>query len=88
MTMNHRQVNHRNLLDGMFASCGIKKAKFASVCASVDKLDKQSWTDVRNEIINERRVPAELVEKLEPMIRIRGGGGGVCGCQQLCPMRK
>ena len=34
------KVNHRKLLDGMFASCGVPEDKFRTICSSVDKLDK------------------------------------------------
>ena len=34
------QVNHRQLLDGMFAVCGVPEEKFRSICSAVDKLDK------------------------------------------------
>ena len=34
------QVNHRQLLDGMFATCGVPEEKFRSICSAVDKLDK------------------------------------------------
>jgi len=34
------KVNHRKLLDGMFATCGVPEDKFRTICSSVDKLDK------------------------------------------------
>ena len=34
------QVNHRQLLDGMFAACGVPDDKFHAICSAVDKLDK------------------------------------------------
>lgn len=34
------QVNHRKLLDGMFAVCGVPDDKFRAICSTVDKLDK------------------------------------------------
>ena len=34
------QVNHRKLLDGIFAACGVPPEKFRPVCSAVDKLDK------------------------------------------------
>ena len=34
------QVNHRCLLDGMFAVCGVPEDKFRTICSAVDKLDK------------------------------------------------
>ena len=34
------QVNHRQILDGMFAACGVPPSKFRPICSAVDKLDK------------------------------------------------
>ena len=34
------KVNHRKLLDGMFAACGVPEDKFRCICSAVDKLDK------------------------------------------------
>ena len=34
------QVNHRKLLDGVFAACGVPNHKFRPICSAVDKLDK------------------------------------------------
>ena len=34
------QVNHRRILDGMFAACGVPEDKFRTICSAVDKLDK------------------------------------------------
>ena len=33
-------MNHRQLLDGMFAACKVPPEKFRTICSSVDKLDK------------------------------------------------
>jgi len=35
-----KQVNHRQLLDGMFAACGVPNDSFRAICSAVDKLDK------------------------------------------------
>lgn len=34
------KVNHRKILDGIFASCGVPEEKFRPICSAVDKLDK------------------------------------------------
>lgn len=42
------KLNHRQVLDGIFAACGVPDEKFRSICSAVDKLDKVSrilfWT--------------------------------------------
>ena len=40
------QVNHRKLLDGIFAACGVPPEKFRPVCSAVDKLDKVTSNEV------------------------------------------
>lgn len=40
------QLNHRLILEGMFAACGAGADQFKTVCSSVDKLDKQPWAEV------------------------------------------
>lgn len=34
------KVNHRKILDGVFAICGFPSSKFRTICSSVDKLIK------------------------------------------------
>ena len=36
------QINHRKILDGLFAACGVPPEKFKPICSAVDKLDKVS----------------------------------------------
>uniref|UniRef100_A0A1X7U7V7 Uncharacterized protein n=1 Tax=Amphimedon queenslandica TaxID=400682 RepID=A0A1X7U7V7_AMPQE len=33
-------INHRKILDGMFAACGVSGDKFKPICSALDKLDK------------------------------------------------
>ncbi|VDO37849.1 unnamed protein product [Onchocerca flexuosa] len=65
------KVNHRLLLDGMFAVCGIPKKYFKAVCSSIDKLDKLPWEDVRNELCTDKHIHSDVVNKLETYVRLR-----------------
>lgn len=38
------KVNHRQILDGVFETCGVPGEKFRTICSSVDKLDKVNKT--------------------------------------------
>ncbi|KAF5799165.1 putative histidine--tRNA ligase [Helianthus annuus] len=58
------KLNHRKLLDGMLDICGVPAGKFRTVCSSIDKLDKQSFEQIRNELIVEKGLDAETVEKI------------------------
>ena len=46
------KVNHRRFLDAFVELSGIDKRKFKAVCSSVDKLDKEAWETVEEELIN------------------------------------
>ncbi|XP_065844519.1 histidine--tRNA ligase, cytoplasmic-like isoform X2 [Oscarella lobularis] len=67
------KVNHRKLLDGIFAACGVPPEKFRSVCSSVDKLDKLEWAEVRKEMVEEKGVSAEVAENIGSYVRLSGG---------------
>lgn len=45
------KLNHRKLLDGMMEICGVPAAKFRTICSSIDKLDKQSFDQIRREMV-------------------------------------
>lgn len=42
MCLSLPQVNHRQILNGVFAICGVPESKFIPACSTVDKLDKVS----------------------------------------------
>lgn len=67
------RVNHRVLLEGIFALAGISPEAFKIVCSSIDKLDKVPWNEVRTELINEKNINADAVDRLEQYVRARGG---------------
>ena len=48
------KLNHRKLLDGMLAICGVGPEKFRTVCSSIDKLDKQPFEQIRKELVRSR----------------------------------
>jgi histidyl-tRNA synthetase len=37
------KVNHRKILEGMIIEAGCRMEDFATICSSIDKLDKQPW---------------------------------------------
>lgn len=56
----------------MFVASGIDLSLFKTVCSSIDKLDKLPWENVRYELINEKYIDSEAVDKLEQFVRMRG----------------
>lgn len=66
------KVNHRMLLDGMLAVCGVTDDQFKSVCTSIDKLDKTPWEEVRKELINDRKLTTENVDRIGDYVLLKG----------------
>ena len=59
------RLNHRRLLDGMFAVAGVPAASFKAICSTVDKLDKAPWSDVYREMVVEKGLDTAAAERLE-----------------------
>jgi histidyl-tRNA synthetase len=65
-------VNHRKLLDAVFAVCGVPDALFRPISSAVDKLDKTPWPVVRNEMINEKGLAPEVADKIWSYVQMHG----------------
>lgn len=65
------KINHRKLLEAMFAASGCDLAKFGLICSSIDKLDKETWAHVSRELLD-KQIPAESVDKLKAFVLNRG----------------
>jgi histidyl-tRNA synthetase len=53
------KVNHRLLLDGLFAACKIDDPKFRTICSAIDKLDKEPWEVVYKEMLEKGLTDSE-----------------------------
>ena len=51
------KLNHRKILDGMFAVCGVPADKTRSISSAVDKLDKLPWDEVKKEMLEKGLEP-------------------------------
>lgn len=67
------KLNHRSLLDGIFAACNVPQDKFRGVCSSVDKLDKSPWSEVRKEMVEEKGLDESSADKIETYVSRAGG---------------
>uniref|UniRef100_A0A673U450 Histidine--tRNA ligase, cytoplasmic n=1 Tax=Suricata suricatta TaxID=37032 RepID=A0A673U450_SURSU len=67
------KVNDRRILDGMFAICGVPDSKFRTICSSVDKLDKVSWEEVKNEMVGEKGLAPEVADHIGDYVQQHGG---------------
>ncbi|KAI0214715.1 Histidine--tRNA ligase, cytoplasmic [Lamellibrachia satsuma] len=67
------KVNHRKILDGLFACCGVPEEKFKTICSAVDKLDKTFWADVKAEMVDEKGLPPEVADMIGNYVQMSGG---------------
>ena len=67
------KCNHRSILDGIFEISGVPEDKFRSICSAVDKLDKQPWSIVRTEMIDEKGLSEAAADKIGEFVKMRGG---------------
>ena len=66
------KLNHRFILDGIFATCGVPKTQFRSICSAVDKLDKSPWEEVRKEMVEEKNLDGEIADKIGTYVSLSG----------------
>ena len=66
------KINHRSLLDGMFEICGVPTDKFRTASSSIDKLDKSPWIEVRNELVKEKGLAEDVVDKIGEYTQHKG----------------
>uniref|UniRef100_I1KQ70 Histidine--tRNA ligase, cytoplasmic n=1 Tax=Glycine max TaxID=3847 RepID=I1KQ70_SOYBN len=66
------KLNHRKLLDGMMQICGVPPEKFRTICSSIDKLDKQSFQQIRKEMVEEKGLTAETADRIETFVKEKG----------------
>uniref|UniRef100_A0A1I7UNB3 histidine--tRNA ligase n=1 Tax=Caenorhabditis tropicalis TaxID=1561998 RepID=A0A1I7UNB3_9PELO len=76
-------LNHRFILEGMFAVSGISPKDFKTICSSVDKLDKTPWAEVEEEMIKEKFLKKEQTEKLGQLVRFRELNSGLSNLELL-----
>lgn len=67
-----KQINHRKLLDGIFAIAGVPPEKFRTVSSSVDKLDKEEWKDVKKELVTEKGISPQIADKIWDFVQLKG----------------
>jgi histidyl-tRNA synthetase len=66
------KLNHRKILDGIFAVCGVPLADVRKISSAVDKLDKMPWEDVKNEMTEEKGLPIEAADKIGEYVKMKG----------------
>eukprot|EP00457_Paulinella_chromatophora_P000983 gb/GEZN01000985.1/.p1 GENE.gb/GEZN01000985.1/~~gb/GEZN01000985.1/.p1 ORF type:complete len:1094 (+),score=229.87 gb/GEZN01000985.1/:27-3284(+) len=62
------KLNHRKLLDAMMAVCGVPAEKFRTICSAIDKLDKEPWDKVREEMTVEKGLEEAVADRIKPYV--------------------
>lgn len=63
------KVNNRKFLDAMIELSGCEKRKFKSICSSIDKLDKEPWEKVKQELINQKGLTEQMTDNLYKFVQ-------------------
>jgi histidyl-tRNA synthetase len=58
------KLNHRVLLDAILEICGCPADKFRTICSAIDKLDKEPWSEVRREMVEDKGLAAAVADKI------------------------
>ena len=68
------KLNHRLLLDSIMDLCGVPAEKFRPICSAIDKLDKEPWSEVRREMVEDKGLPEASADKIGTFV-CRGSMG-------------
>jgi histidyl-tRNA synthetase len=66
------KVNHRAILDGIFAACGVPVEKIRTISSAVDKLDKSPWADVKREMVEEKGLSEDVADRIWEFVQKKG----------------
>eukprot|EP00382_Lankesteria_abbotti_P000526 CAMPEP_0113844362 /NCGR_PEP_ID=MMETSP0372-20130328/200_1 /TAXON_ID=340204 /ORGANISM="Lankesteria abbotti" /LENGTH=979 /DNA_ID=CAMNT_0000813367 /DNA_START=138 /DNA_END=3077 /DNA_ORIENTATION=- /assembly_acc=CAM_ASM_000359 len=65
------KLNHRKLLDALLSYCGVPDNLFRPICSAIDKLDKESWADVKREMML-KGLTEEVADSLHKYVFMEG----------------
>lgn len=68
------KINHRKILDGVFALCGVPEDKTRAISSAVDKLDKAPWAEVKREMVDEKGLDPVVADKIGEYVKLNGSG--------------
>ena len=66
------KVNHRKILEGIIYEAGCPIEKFATICSSIDKLDKQTWAEVKDQLTKTKGVTEQQATIIGELTQHRG----------------
>ncbi|KAK9866947.1 hypothetical protein WJX84_002501 [Apatococcus fuscideae] len=62
------KLNHRQLLDAMMALAGVPASKTRAICSAIDKLDKEPWSAVRAEMVDQKGLAPAAADRIHSFI--------------------
>lgn len=66
------KISHRVLLEAIMECSNCDLKKFKAICSSIDKLDKEPWEAVANELMSEKGVSEESIQLLRKFVLNKG----------------
>ena len=66
------KLNHRRLLDAILDLCGVPADKFRTICSAVDKLDKEPWSEVRREMVEDKGLTGDVADRIGEFVVLKG----------------
>ena len=66
------KLNHRCLLDAILDICGVPADKFRTICSAVDKLDKEPWSEVKREMVEDKGLQDHVADKIGKFVLQKG----------------
>jgi len=66
------KLNHRKILDGLFAVCGVPESNIRAISSAVDKLDKAPWEEVRKEMVEQKGLDPAVADKIGEYVIKKG----------------
>lgn len=65
------KLSNRQILDSIFRVCGVPDEKLRTICSAVDKLDKESWNTVKQEML-EKGLDECCADRIGHYVEIKG----------------
>ncbi len=65
-------MSNRKFLNGLIKLSGADNNQFLPICLSIDKLPKIGYEKVKNELLEKRKIPANIAEKILQLISYQG----------------
>lgn len=72
------KISHRKVLDGMMALAEVPADKFRAISSAIDKLDKEPWSVVQEEMVATKGLALESASKLKDLVGLQGTITHVC----------